>query len=113
MTHFSLLEHSSVADGLVGTRALELKLWNGIIQFIIHILIHQFNSCAITHFQVTFQFDSKFNPEVYTIQYEFHINAPNSKQFHVGKSYTMYFFNISTIIGVSSFIFFLVYLLSL
>ena len=57
--------------------------------------------------QVIFQFNSKFNPEVYTIQYEFHINVLNSKQFHVGKSYTMYF---STIIGVSSFIFFLVYL---
>ena len=73
-----------------------MELWSGIIQFIIHILVHQFNSSSPCNIPIQFQ--------------RFLRIVPNSKKFHAGKSYTMYFFNISTIIGVSSSIFVLVYL---
>jgi len=41
-------------------------------------------------FQVIFQFNSKFNQEVYIIWYEFHISVPSSKQFHVGKLHNVF-----------------------
>ena len=51
----------SVFQGF-GIEALE---WNHSIHY--SYLLHQFNSCAITNFQVIFQFSFKFTPKVYTI----------------------------------------------
>jgi len=69
---------------------------------------------------VIFQFNSKFNPEVYAIPYKIRINVPNFKKFHVGKylcnpfyscaPYKNYCFNFSTTFGFSSSNFSLVYL---